>query len=60
MGCGIGHRRGLDLVLVWLSLWYRLAAAALIQPLAWELPDPAGAALKTQQQKKEVTKPRLI
>ena len=32
---GVGHRCSLDLVL-W--LWCRLAAAALIQPLAWELP----------------------
>ena len=27
-----------DSDLVLLCLWYRLAAAALIQPLAWELP----------------------
>ena len=33
-----------DLVLLW--LWYRLAAAALIHPLAWEPPYAAGAALK--------------
>ena len=26
-------------------LWYRLAAAALIQPLAWEFPYASGAAL---------------
>ena len=31
-------------VLLW--LWCRLAAAALIQPLAWELPYAAGVALK--------------
>ena len=29
-----------------LILWCRLAAAAPIQPLAWELPYAAGAALK--------------
>ena len=40
--CHVGFRRGLDLVL----LLHRLAAAALIQPLAWEPPDAAGAALK--------------
>ena len=31
----IGRRGGSDLVLLW--LWHRLAAAALIRPLAWEL-----------------------
>ena len=29
-----------DLVLLWLWLWRRLAAAAPIQPLAWELDMP--------------------
>ena len=33
MSCGVGHRYGLDLAFLW--LWHRLAAAALIQPLAW-------------------------
>ena len=33
-----------DVVLLW--LWCRPAAAALIQPPAWELPSAAGAALK--------------
>ena len=32
MGCGVGHRCSSDPALLW--LWYRLAAAALIQPLA--------------------------
>ena len=41
MSCGVGHRRGLDLALLW--LWCRPAAAALIQPLAWELPCATGA-----------------
>jgi len=35
MSCGVGHRCGLDPVLLW--LWYRPAATALIQPLAWNL-----------------------
>ena len=39
----VGHGRGLDLMLLW--LWYRLEAAALIPPLAWELPYAAGEAL---------------
>ena len=36
MSCGVGHRCGLDLVLLW--LWQGLSAVALIQPLAWEHP----------------------
>ena len=38
-----------DPALLW--LWYRPAAAALIQPLAWELLCAAGAALKRQKNK---------
>ena len=37
-------------------LWCRLAATALIGPLAWELPYAAGAALKGQKQKQKQTK----
>ena len=48
MSCGVGHRYGLDLALLW--LWPRPAAAALIQPLAWELPYAAGAALKRKNE----------
>ena len=44
VSCGVGHRGGLDLALTWLRC--RLAAAALIQPLAWELPYATGVALK--------------
>ncbi|RKM63485.1 hypothetical protein C0984_19755 [Clostridioides difficile] len=36
LSCGVGCRRGSDLVLLW--LWRRLAAVAPIQPLAWERP----------------------
>ena len=36
VSCGVGHRCGSDLVLLW--LWCRLTAAAPIQPLAWEPP----------------------
>ena len=39
----------LDLALLW--LWCRLAAMALIQPLAWELPHALGVALKTPKKK---------
>ena len=51
MSCGGGRRCGSDLVL----LWCRLAAVAPIQPLAWEPPYAAGAALekaKRQERKK--------
>ena len=47
MSCGIGHRCGPDLALLW--LWGRLAAVALIQPLAQELPYATGAALKSNK-----------
>ena len=42
-------RRGLDLALQW--LWGRLAAIALIRPLAWEPPYATGVALKRQKDK---------
>ena len=35
------------------ELWCRLAAAALIGPLAWELPYAAGAALKGQKKREK-------
>jgi len=35
------------------ELWCRLAAIALIQPLAWELPYAMGAALKKRPKKKK-------
>ena len=51
MCCGVGHRRGSDLVL--LGLWCRLAAVALIRLLAWESPYASGAALKSKKRKKK-------
>ena len=42
--CCIGCRHGFDLTLLWLWLWP--AAAALIRPLAWDLPYAMGVALK--------------
>ena len=44
MNCGLGHRRGLDPVLLW--LWCRPAATASIGPLAQEVPYASSAALK--------------
>ena len=42
--CSVGHRCASDLL--WLWLRHRPAAAALIQPLALELPYVTGLALK--------------
>ena len=47
MSCGVGRKHGSDLVLLW--LWCRLAAVAPIQPLAWELPEAMGVALKNKK-----------
>ena len=52
MSCGVCHRPGLDPEL--LLLWNRPAVAALILPLAWELPHAMGAALKRQRTKKKL------
>ena len=46
-----------DPALLW--LWCRLAAAALIQPLAWALPYAVGVALKIQK-KKETLKVAVL
>ena len=46
MSCGVGHRYSLNLG--W--LWHQLAAASLIQPLDWELPDAMDAGLKRQKE----------
>ena len=51
MRCGVGCKRGSDLKLLW--LWGRLAAVALIRPLAWEPPYAMGMALKRQKTKKK-------
>ena len=45
MSCDVDCRHSSDPVLQ----WYRPAATALIQPLAWELPCATGAALKRQK-----------
>ena len=52
MSCGVGHRCGSDLTLLW--LW--LAATAPIHPLAWEPPYAVGLALKRQKKKKKKKK----
>ena len=47
MSCGVGRRHGSDLVLLW--LWCRLAAVALIRPLAWGPPHAVSVALKKER-----------
>ena len=42
-----------DLVLLW--LWCRLAATALIRPLAWEPPHAVGAALKSKKKERDLS-----
>ena len=57
VSCGVGCRRGLDPVLLW--LWRRLAAIAPIRPLAWEPPYAVGEAqemAKRQKKKKKKKK----
>ena len=49
MSCGVGRRCSLDPTFLW--LWHRLAATALIRPLAWEHPYATGIALKRQKTK---------
>ena len=44
MNCGVDCRHSLDVAMLW--LWHRLAGAAPIRPLAWELPYVTGVALK--------------
>ena len=57
VSCGVGPRRGLNLV--WLWLWCRPAAAAPIRSLAWELPFATGAALKRYNKAKQTKKPHF-
>ena len=51
MSCGVGHRRGSDLALLW--LWCRPVATAPIRPLAWEPPYAMGAALENAKKKRK-------
>ena len=54
MSCGVGHRCGLDPVLLW--LWCRLMAAAPIRPLAWEPPCVMGVAKEVAKKTKQTSK----
>ena len=53
MSCDVGHRPVSDPVFLW--LWLRLAVAALIRTLAWELPNAEGAALKKRKEKRKAS-----
>ena len=53
MSCGVGRRHVSDMALLW--LWYRLAAAALIRPLAWKPPCAADLALKSKKKKRPIS-----
>ena len=58
MSCSIGHRCSLYPALLWLLLWlwHRPAAAAPIQPPAWEFPYATDAALNKGGKKKKKLK----
>ena len=49
MSCGVGPKRAWDPALLWLCC--RLAAVALIPPLAQELPYDSGTALERKKKK---------
>ena len=51
MSCGVGHRCGSDLALLW--LWCRLAALAPVRPLAWEPLNASGVVLERQRTNKQ-------
>jgi len=52
MSCGIGCRQGSNPAMLW--LWCRPVATAPIQPLAWEPPYAAGAALEKAKRPKKI------
>ena len=55
VSCGVGHRSGLDLAL----LWCRQVATALIRTLAWEHPYVMDAALKKSKERKKERRKKL-
>ena len=57
MSGGVDCRCSLDLALLW--LWRRLAATALIRPLAWEPPHAAGVALEKAKKTKKIKKKKI-
>ena len=57
MSCGVGHRRSLDLALLWLQLWP--AAVDPILPLTWE-PPYAGVALETSKKRQKIKNKKKV
>ena len=57
MSGGVGHRGGLDLVLLW--LWHRMEATVPIQPLAWDLQMPR-CGPKIAKTKNKKTSPKEV
>ena len=53
MNCGVGHRRGLDLALLWLRCG--LAAVTPIRSLAWEPPYAVSVATKKSRKENKKT-----
>ena len=53
MSCGVGHRRGSDPALLWLWLWHRLLATALVGSLAREPSYAVSMDLKRQKDQKK-------
>ena len=51
LSCGVGRGCSSGPVMLW--LWRRLAATALVAPLAWEHPYAAGVALKKKKERKK-------
>ena len=58
MSGGVGHGQGLDPEVLWLWLWRRPGATALIRPLAWVPPRATGAALEKAKRQKNKQKPK--
>ena len=58
MTCGVGHRRSLDLELLW--LWPTPVATAPIRPRAWEPPYATGVALEKKNAIKKTKKKIVI
>ena len=57
MNCGVVHRRGSDLTLLW--PWCRLEVVAPIRPLTWELPYAVDVALKKKKERKRKEKEKI-
>ena len=58
MSCGVGHRHGSDPALLW--LWRRVAAPALIQPVAWESPYAMGTVQEMAKRPKKKSTVNIV